>query len=67
MPAFKFNGVDFIEFDSLLTDDERLVRDTTRNSSKTTSFPSSSNAIATAASRANSSSPWASSASLAPI
>src|SRR5690242_5640163 len=30
MPAFKFKGVDFIEFDSLLTDDERLVRDTAR-------------------------------------
>ena len=30
MPAIKFRGVDFIEFDSLLTDDERLVRDTTR-------------------------------------
>jgi glutaryl-CoA dehydrogenase len=30
MPAIKFKGVDFIEFDSLLTDDERLVRDTAR-------------------------------------
>jgi len=30
MPVFKFKGVDFIEFDSLLTDDERLVRDTAR-------------------------------------
>src|SRR5260370_11355588 len=29
MPV-KFKGVDFIEFDSLLNDDERLVRDTTR-------------------------------------
>jgi glutaryl-CoA dehydrogenase len=28
--ANKFRGVDFIEFDSLLTDDERLVRDTAR-------------------------------------
>jgi glutaryl-CoA dehydrogenase len=28
--AIKFRGVDFIEFDSLLSDDERLVRDTTR-------------------------------------
>ena len=28
--AMKFRGVDFIEFDSLLTDDERLVRDTAR-------------------------------------
>ena len=28
--AFKFKGVDFIEFDSLLGDDERLVRDNTR-------------------------------------
>ena len=28
--AIKFKGVDFIEFDSLLTDDERLVRDNTR-------------------------------------
>jgi glutaryl-CoA dehydrogenase len=28
--AIKFRGVDFIEFDTLLTDDERLVRDTTR-------------------------------------
>src|SRR5438132_13635904 len=26
--ALKFRGVDFIEFDALLTDDERLVRDT---------------------------------------
>jgi glutaryl-CoA dehydrogenase len=28
--AFKFQGVDFIAFDPLLSDDERLVRDTTR-------------------------------------
>src|SRR5216117_2264341 len=28
--AVKFRGVDFIEFDTLLTDDERLVRDTAR-------------------------------------
>jgi glutaryl-CoA dehydrogenase len=28
--ATKFRGVDFIEFDSLLSDDERLVRDTAR-------------------------------------
>src|SRR5256886_16255951 len=28
--AIKFRGVDFIEFDALLTDDERLVRDTAR-------------------------------------
>jgi len=28
--ALKFRGVDFIEFDSLLSDDERLVRDTAR-------------------------------------
>ena len=28
--AFKFKGVDFIGFDSLLTDDERLARDTAR-------------------------------------
>jgi glutaryl-CoA dehydrogenase len=30
MPAMKFRGVDFLEFDSLLSDDERLVRNTTR-------------------------------------
>jgi glutaryl-CoA dehydrogenase len=30
MPVFRFKGVDFIEFDSLLSDDERLVRDNTR-------------------------------------
>src|SRR5438270_3053485 len=30
MPAIKFRGVDFIEFDSLLSGDERLVRDTSR-------------------------------------
>src|SRR5947209_11885528 len=30
MPVFKFKGVDFIELDSLLSDDERLVRDNTR-------------------------------------
>jgi glutaryl-CoA dehydrogenase len=30
MPPFKFKGVDFIEFDSLLSDDERLVRDNSR-------------------------------------
>src|SRR5438309_4532586 len=30
MPAFKFTGVDFIEFDSLLSEDELLVRDNTR-------------------------------------
>jgi glutaryl-CoA dehydrogenase len=28
--SLKFRGVDFIEFDNLLTDDERLVRDTAR-------------------------------------
>jgi glutaryl-CoA dehydrogenase len=28
--ALKFKGVDFIEFDTLLNDDERLVRDNTR-------------------------------------
>jgi glutaryl-CoA dehydrogenase len=28
--AIKFRGVDFLEFDTLLSDDERLVRDTTR-------------------------------------
>jgi glutaryl-CoA dehydrogenase len=28
--AFKFQGVDFIEFDSLLSENERMVRDTTR-------------------------------------
>jgi glutaryl-CoA dehydrogenase len=28
--AFKFKGVDFIQFDSLLTSEERLARDTTR-------------------------------------
>jgi glutaryl-CoA dehydrogenase len=31
MPAIKFRGVDYIEFDALLSDDERLVRDNTRN------------------------------------
>jgi glutaryl-CoA dehydrogenase len=30
MSAIKYKGVDFIEFDSLLSDEERLVRDTTR-------------------------------------
>lgn len=30
MPPFKFKGVDFIDFDSLLSGDERLVRDSTR-------------------------------------
>jgi len=30
MPAMKFRGVDFIDFDTLLSDDERLVRDTAR-------------------------------------
>src|SRR5882762_6246727 len=30
MSAIKFRGVDFIDFDSLLTDEERLVRDTAR-------------------------------------
>src|SRR5437667_1538207 len=29
--AIKFRGVDFIEFDTLLSDDERLVRDTARH------------------------------------
>ena len=28
--AIKFKGVDYIEFDALLSDDERLVRDTSR-------------------------------------
>src|ERR1700733_10666947 len=31
MPAIKFRGVDFIGFDTLLNDDERLVRDTARH------------------------------------
>src|SRR6266404_6117146 len=30
MPAIKFKGVDFIQYDALLTEEERLVRDTTR-------------------------------------
>src|SRR5256886_9362886 len=30
MPAIKFRGVDFIQYDSVLTDEERLVADTTR-------------------------------------
>jgi glutaryl-CoA dehydrogenase len=30
MPVFKFKGVDFIEFDSLLSEEEKLVRDTAR-------------------------------------
>src|SRR5947199_10088907 len=30
MPPFKFKGVDFIELDSLLNEDEWLVRDTAR-------------------------------------
>src|SRR5438876_4936803 len=30
MPAFKFKGVDFMELDSLLSEDEILVRDNTR-------------------------------------
>ena len=30
MPAIKFRGVDFIDFDTLLNDDERLVRATAR-------------------------------------
>ena len=30
MPAFKFKGVDFAGFDSLLSQDELLVRDNTR-------------------------------------
>jgi glutaryl-CoA dehydrogenase len=30
MPVFKFKGVDFIELDGLLSQEERLVRDTTR-------------------------------------
>src|ERR1017187_6554579 len=30
MSAIKFRGVDFIGFDTLLNDDERLVRDTAR-------------------------------------
>ena len=30
MPAIKFRGVDFIQFDSLLSEEELLVRDTTR-------------------------------------
>src|ERR1700749_3909064 len=30
MPAIKFRGIDFIQYDALLSDDERLVRDTAR-------------------------------------
>jgi len=32
MPAIKFRGVDFIDFDTLLNEDERLVRDTRASS-----------------------------------
>jgi len=42
MPVFKFKGVDFIELDSLLSDDECLVRDTPGALLKTTWCPSSS-------------------------
>ena len=66
MPVFKFKGVDFIEFDSLLTDDERLVRDTTRKFIEDNLIPIIESATATAASRENWSSPWPISASLAP-
>ena len=37
--ALKFRGVDFIGFDALLTDDERLVRDTSRQFIEEISFP----------------------------
>ena len=30
MPAIKFRGVDFIQYDSLLTDEEKLARQTAR-------------------------------------
>ena len=33
--AIKFRGVDFIEFDTLLSDEERLVRDTARDRKST--------------------------------
>jgi glutaryl-CoA dehydrogenase len=39
MPPFKFKGVDFIEFDSLLSEDERLVRENTRKWVEETIIP----------------------------
>src|SRR5215469_15091222 len=39
MPAIKFRGVDFLDFDSLLSDDERLVRDTARKFIKDNLLP----------------------------
>ena len=64
--AFKFQGVDFIGFDSLLSEDERLVRDTARHLSRITSSPSLRNAIAKAAFPKSWSGPWARLASMAP-
>src|SRR5271156_6935240 len=39
MPAIKFRGVDFIQFDSLLTEEERLVGDPARKFSEDNLVP----------------------------
>ena len=41
MPVFKFKGVDFLEFDGLLSEEERMVRDTARRFVEDNLFPSS--------------------------
>ena len=53
MPAIKFRGVDFIQFDSLLTDEEKLVRDTTRQFIEDNLIPIIESAIELAAFHAN--------------
>jgi len=58
MPVLKFKGVDFIEFDSLLSDDERLVRDTARRLIEENLIPIVERCNATDAFPASWSSPW---------
>ena len=55
-----YGGVDFIDFDSQLNDEEKFVRQTARNSSKMKLFPSSKSTAAKALSRYISCRSWAS-------
>jgi glutaryl-CoA dehydrogenase len=51
--AFKFQGVDFIQFDNLLSDDELIVRTSARAFVEDNLSPSLSSVIATVVSHAS--------------
>ena len=64
--AFKFKGVDFIDFDTLLSEDERLVRDTARKFIEENLIPIIEECNREGRFPQNSSNPWPSWGSLAP-